>query len=694
MAGFLIATAHVDVEANTAAAVRGILTLATKLTTLGPIAIAAGAVGAAALGGITAGAVAAGAAVGAFGLAAKPQLAEVANAAKLGEAAQKAMAAGAEDAAEKQKLYKDALAEMPPATRATAVAFVGLKGDFDKWSDSLAGTTMPVFTKGIGILRSMLPALTPLVKTAAGAFTDMLDGLDKGVTSGGFKKFMDELNTTAKQTLPHFIGIIKNVFMGFGGIIRAFLPEAANMTGGLEDMTAKFREWSEGLGQSQGFKTFMDYVKENGPLIGGTLKDVAVTLGNLIIALAPLAGVTLPILAFIAEQIAKIPPPILTGIAVAITAIKIAMMAWSAYLWLTSSALWPLITATWAWTAALLANPVTWIVIGVLALVAAIVLIATKTTWFQTAWNWAWSGIKAGVSAAINGIVAFLEMLGRFFTETIPRWATTAKDKVVGAWNSIFAKTKEIYSGIKTAIINFLIGIVSGIASRVSDAKSKVTGAWNSIKSTSSAVWSSIKSTITSMVTGAVNSVRTKISDAVNIVKGIKGKVTSALSGAGSFLKDAGRRIIQGLIDGVQGMIGSLKNKFSSITNMIPDWKGPMDVDLKLLAPSGQALMSGLMDGIGSSTPLLKRQLGDITSSIPTTMNMGINSSGLSKSAPTGFLGLGPAPAASGGVHIENLEIRIDGTFDISTPAERKQLAEAVVVEFSDTLRKHDKERY
>ena len=54
------------------------------------------------------------------------------------------------------------------------------------------------------------------------------------------------------------------------------------------------------------------------------------------------------------------------------------------------AALGPLISSVWSFTAALLANPVTWIVIGIVALVAAIVLLydalspATIISYFNT----------------------------------------------------------------------------------------------------------------------------------------------------------------------------------------------------------------------------------------------------------------------------------------------------------------------
>lgn len=55
--------------------------------------------------------------------------------------------------------------------------------------------------------------------------------------------------------------------------------------------------------------------------------------------------------------------------------------------------------AQWAWNAAQLASPTTWIVLAILALIGVIVLIATKTDWFQRAWRASWNWIK---KAALN----------------------------------------------------------------------------------------------------------------------------------------------------------------------------------------------------------------------------------------------------------------------------------------------------
>jgi len=117
--------------------------------------------------------------------------------------------------------------------------------------------------------------------------------------------------------------------------------------------------------------------------------------------------------------------------------------------------------AQWLWNAALDANPIGLVVVAVAALVGAIILIATKTTWFQTvwqymtsslaaAWRWLWNSVLApiirfvlnGFATITDGIANMLRVLSN-----IPGfgWAKTAADKMSGA----AAQARAIAKGIK-----------------------------------------------------------------------------------------------------------------------------------------------------------------------------------------------------------------------------------------------------
>lgn len=71
-----------------------------------------------------------------------------------------------------------------------------------------------------------------------------------------------------------------------------------------------------------------------------------------------------------------------------------------------------LIASVWSFTAALLANPITWIILAIVALIAALVLLwqnwDTVTAFLQNVWNAACSAISAGIDWLKQGFQSFL----------------------------------------------------------------------------------------------------------------------------------------------------------------------------------------------------------------------------------------------------------------------------------------------
>jgi hypothetical protein len=82
--------------------------------------------------------------------------------------------------------------------------------------------------------------------------------------------------------------------------------------------------------------------------------------------------------------------------------------------------------AQWAWNAAQLASPTTWIIVAIAALVAIIVVIATKTHWFQNIWRASWSGIRSAAASTWD------------FLKKIPGWLGTAFSKIGSAITAPF----------------------------------------------------------------------------------------------------------------------------------------------------------------------------------------------------------------------------------------------------------------
>ncbi|MFI6979309.1 hypothetical protein ACIBSV_12085 [Embleya sp. NPDC050154] len=556
----------------------------------------------AALGGLAAGAVAAGLAAGAFGAAIKPQFAEVTkaiDAAKASEEAhevavkktaaakslakkggdeyKKALAeakSATEDAATAEAAYQAQLAGMPPATRDTAVALRGLKDDYTAWSKSLAGDTMPVATKGIQFMRDLLPSLTPLVRAAAGAFSQMFDKLSAGIKGAGFKQWMADMTAAAGPALTNFITVIGNLGRGFGGLLQAFLPVSGGVTGGLVKMTDAFADWGQSLKHSEGFARFLESARNGAGMLG----NLGSALVALLVALAPLFNTTALLADAFARLIVAIPTPVLTAIAAVITTIGVAMKLWAIY-----SALAATATSVWAAAVAVFnvimaANPIVLVTLAIIALVAAIVIAYRESETFraivQEVWAWVQAAISAAVEAIKSSINWFAGLPGLF-----GGWFGSAKDAVV-------SRLAE------------MILWVSGLPGRASDALSGL----------GSAVAGRAREGFQSMQDAAA----AKVTGLLFWTLGIPGRIVGALGDTGRLLYNAGASIVQGLIDGLrskaQAMVDSVSGILSKARGLFPSSpakEGPFS-GRGWTTYSGEAIMTGLAAGMRAGAPAVR----------------------------------------------------------------------------------------
>ncbi len=97
----------------------------------------------------------------------------------------------------------------------------------------------------------------------------------------------------------------------------------------------------------------------------------------------------------------------------------------------------------WAWNVAMAANPIGLIIIGIALLVAAIVWIATKTTWFQAAWKFAWGVIKSIAVNVWDWLKALPGKIGNVFAgiaNFISAPFRAAFNFIADAWNNTIGR--------------------------------------------------------------------------------------------------------------------------------------------------------------------------------------------------------------------------------------------------------------
>lgn len=128
----------------------------------------------------------------------------------------------------------------------------------------------------------------------------------------------------------------------------------------------------------------------------------------------------------------------------------------------------------WALNAAMTANPAGIVILGIAALVAAIVWVATKTTWFQATWEAVWGFLKM-VGGWFAGPFA-----GFFVTawNSITNRFTNAKDTIIGGFNSVVG----FVTGLPGRIAGAASGMWNGITAAFRSAINSIIGVWNRLE--------------------------------------------------------------------------------------------------------------------------------------------------------------------------------------------------------------------
>ncbi len=620
-----------------------------------------------ALMGLAAGAAAAGLAVKAFSLAAGPQLESVTEVSKLAEEAQKAVASGASDAAEKQKAYADAMADLPPATQQTAKAFIGLKKDYQGWSDSMSSTTMPVFTKGIGILRDLLPMLTPFVKAAASAISTFLDEVSVGVKSAGFKEWAADMAAAAGPALLNFLRTIKNLAVGFGGLLQAFLPASAGMTGGLVSMSEAFAKWATSLKGSEGFAQFMEAARAGGAALG----ELALAVGNLLVAMAPLIGVTTQVALVLARIINALPPGVLSVLAATITAVVVGMKAWAigarmvatanalmasstlvavrgwarmmavglaAYARIAAGAVASAATTAAAWAGAALRSMATFaaqMIRTAAVAVAQFVMMAARAV--------AWAAVMAAQWLIAMGPIGWITIaIIALVALVVAKW-DQVKQWTVAAWTFVVSAVQSAVNML-LAGIQWLAQIPARVAGWFNEMKLRAI-----VKALELAVWIStlpgriraglasllgvLRSAAVNAFTAFRNAAVTRAASFISWVRGLPGRIAAGIGSLAGLLVGKGKDVVRGLWNGIKSMGGWLKSTLISWAKSIVP--GPIAKALNIGSPSrlmadeiGHWIPPGIAMGAEANAGVLDKTMANLVSTPTPSAVMGATAAG------------------------------------------------------------------
>lgn len=258
---------------------------------------------------------------------------------------------------------------------------------------------------------------------------------------------------------------------------------------------------------------------------------------------------------------------------------------------------------------AMLTSPVTWIVAGIVALIAVFVILWNKCEGFRNFWINLWDKIKTAFAPVIEfvkssfesfkeklqtGIVPALQDLWAAIKEKVLpvlsliwdyvqiyiqpafEWLKTGLENIKIVFQTIFTVIKTIVStafeNIKTVIttiwnnIKIVISTVLDVIKNIiklatSIIKGDWKGAWEAIKGIFSSIWNGIKgivsnvwNAIKSIFSNNLNAIKSSVSTVFN---GVKAVIQNTINGA--------KNIVKSGLDAIKNFFSKLKIKFPSI---------------------------------------------------------------------------------------------------------------------------------
>lgn len=445
---------------------------------------------------------------------------------------------------------------------------------FDYLNNS-AGPMLETISKSFGNFMkgffSMIEAFGPLAESTSAGFLKMSEGFATWAAGLGesakFQAFVDYVN----ENMPKVKSIFGDAIQGMINTFAAFAPSSADMMTSLQDMMARFKEWSSTLSENQGFQNFVDYVKENGPKVVDLIGNITQFIVELGSAFAPSGSSMLDLINRFLEWstammdnhpwIGKVMAAvvILGGALLAITPHilgiqalfggMIAPMATATAKMIATSATfvakWTLIGAQAMIHAAKFAAA--WVLATGQAMVTAVASMATTAATFVA--KWLLIGAQAMIHAAKVAAAWLLSTGTAMVTSLASMVATSAIFVAKWLWMGV----QSLLHAAKMASAWFIaLGPVGWVTAAIVGLVALVIANWDKVKSSTIKIWTSVSDGVKK----AWDKVKEKTVEAVtevgkNIAK-MPGKVTEFVGQ----MKQAGSDLISGVIKGITGKIG------------------------------------------------------------------------------------------------------------------------------------------
>ena len=150
---------------------------------------------------------------------------------------------------------------------------------------------------GNGLTR-IFTAFGPLFTWFGQGIESMSKQFDKWANSVSTQNGIKDFIEFTKNNMPILGSIFGNTFMGIINLFKAFSGQTEWAMKGLEKMMISFNKWAQNLNKTDGFKAFVKYTRDNAPVVGQLI-------GNIVDMFVQFVKASAPIGSWVLEMITK-----------------------------------------------------------------------------------------------------------------------------------------------------------------------------------------------------------------------------------------------------------------------------------------------------------------------------------------------------------------------------------------------------
>ena len=392
--------------------------------------------------------------------------------------------------------------------------------------------------RGAQSLGRAFEAVAPYLKEISRAAAPLVDG------------FFAKVEQFAARVGPKLPGMFRNaipVVQGFAAMIGKIAGAVGGLFSGDLLNGGNLKATFEAAGEV--IAGFIERIRAVGEILAPFIEQIATGLQPVIDAVVAAFDLLLqklePVSAWFKEH-----PTIIQALATAIGIVTVALTAFSVVMAIVN--------------AVMLLNPVTWIIIGIVALIAVIILCVKHWDKIKEVMSKLWSWIR---------------------TKFVAGW-DYLKTRTIAAIQALYASHQRVMDKIRD-LLGKLVSWFTGLPGRILSA----IGRFNTLLVTKGR----------ELIAGASSGITNRWASLREWLRGLAGRAVSAVGKTSRKLYGAGRDLILGLLDGIRAYAGRL---VSAVTGPISDAVGAAKSLLGIASPSrvfrdiGKFTMQGYADGV------------------------------------------------------------------------------------------------